>query len=150
MAILDISQVVRDYIHEGKQFTSDKKSAILTVKRVGRVAGAGALDFGGSEYSAAEVSWLDPQKQNPDDTYGWWKLSPGEYRIEFNESLYPPEGTRALLLFHPWFEAVAAGVSHPSEVITLDRSPLQTHVTVGPQGLSIKENARISQVTVIS
>lgn len=89
MAILDISQVVRDYIHEGKQFTSDKKSAILTVNCVGRIAGAGALDFGGSEYSA-------------------------------------------------------------SEVITSERSPLRTTITVGPQGLSIKENARMSQVTALS
>lgn len=56
---------------------------------MGRIAGAGALDFGGSEYSA-------------------------------------------------------------SEVITSERSPLRTTITVGPQGLSIKENARMSQVTALS
>jgi hypothetical protein len=150
MAIVDISQVVRDYIHEGKQFGSDKKSAILTVGRIGRVAAAGALDFGGSEYAEAEVSWIEPQKQSADDKYGWWKLSPGEYRVELNESLYPPQGSQALLLFHPWTEAVAAGVHHPSEVISTERSPLLTHISVGPQGLSIKENARISQVTLLT
>ena len=144
---VDIDQIVRDYIHEGKQFAPDKSSAVLTVKSIARIIGEGALDFGGSEYSKVEVSRLQPEKQNSDDKYGWWHLSPGQYLVEFNESIYPPEGTEVML--HSWTPAVAAGVSHPVEVITGERSPMFTHITVGPQGLAVKENARMAQVTIV-
>jgi hypothetical protein len=150
MATGAISEIVTNYIHEGKQFSEDGTSAVLTAGRIGRVTTGGALDFGGSEYAQARVSWLEPQKQSPDDKYGWWKLSQGEYRLELNESVSLPGDGSKRVLFHPWSEAAKAGLSHPSEVISASRSPIVTHLTVGPQGLSIKENARVSQVTVIS
>ncbi len=147
MGSVDVTQIVGDYIHEGKQFATDKKSAVLTVKSISRIIDGGALDFGGSEYGEAEVSRLQPEKRNSEDKYGWWQLSPGQYRVELNERIYPSEGTQ--LMLHPWSHAVAAGVTHPVELISGERSPLFTHITVGPQGLAVKENARISQVTIL-
>jgi hypothetical protein len=149
MAAVDVAQIVQNYIHEGKQFSDDRKHAILTVNRIGRLSGGGALDFGGSEYAEAEISWLEPQKQSPEDKYGWWKLTQGHYRIEFNETISLPEDGSTVILFHPWPEAVKAGLNHPSVLVTAPRSPLVTHIGIGPQGISIKENARVSQVTIL-
>ena len=149
MASVDVSGIVQNYIHEGKQFSEDRKRAILTVNRVGRLSGSGALDFGGSEYAEADVSWLEPQKQSAEDKYGWWKLTQGHYRIEFNETISLPEDGSTVVLLHPWPAAIRAGVNHPSELITASRAPLVTHIGIGPQGISIKENARISQISIV-
>lgn len=90
-----------------------------------------------------------PDTQSAEDTYGWWKLSQGHYRIEFNESVTLPERGRVLIL-HPWPDAVRAGVNHPSEVITESRDTLFTHIGVGPQGIAVKENARLGKVTILA
>jgi hypothetical protein len=147
--MVDMHELLTGYIHEGKQFAPDGSSAVLTVKRIGRLSAGGALDFGGSEYAEAEVSWIEPQKQSAEDKYGWWKLSQGHYRIEINESVSVPEDQPTALLLHPWPDAVRAGVNHPSEVITDSREPLFTHIGVGPQGISIKENARLGRLSVL-
>jgi len=62
--------MVKNYIHEGKQFPENIPVALVTVGRIGVIAGRGSLDFGGSEYSEAQVDWLEPQKKQVDDKYG--------------------------------------------------------------------------------
>ena len=143
-----IDVIVSRYIHEGKQFADDKSSAVLTVARVGRPQDRGALDVGGSEYAETNVVWIEPNKERPDDKHGWWRLAGGSYVVEFNERLSVSEYGGGVLL-HVWAPALRAGVSHPSELITVDRDPVRTIVTVGSQGLAIKENARLSQVSLL-
>lgn len=142
-----IQELVQNYIHEGKQLDEEESSMLLTVGRVGTLVGRGSLDFGGSEYVPAPTAWQEPVKESPDDSYGWWHLEPGSYMIEFNESLRVEAEER--LFFQIWEEAARTGLSHPGELITASREPLATTVQVPSAGVDIKENARISRVTLL-
>ena len=139
--------MVKNYIHEGKQFSEDIPTAYLTVHQIGVLAGRGSLDFGGSEYSTAQIDWLVPQKQQEADKYGWWHLPPGSYMVEFNESLELSPGMRAYLQI--WEKAARNGIQHPFMLIDTSQSPIQVLVTVGPEGIDIKENARLSQLGLL-
>ncbi|MDZ7792798.1 MAG: hypothetical protein U5P10_03640 [Spirochaetia bacterium] len=139
--------MLKNYIHEGKQFSEDIPAAYLTVHQIGVLAGRGSLDFGGSEYSTAQIDWLVPQKQQEEDKYGWWHLPPGSYLVEFNETLELSPGMRAYLQI--WKKAARNGIQHPFMLIDTSHSPLQVLVTVGPEGIDIKENARLSQLGLL-
>lgn len=139
--------IVSNYIHEGKQFSESRDMLYLTVKRIGKIASGGSLDFGGSEYKEAEIEWIEPEKKSPDDKYGWWDLSKGSYWVVYNEEIDLPENTT--LFFQPWEKAVLAGITHPSGIISEPRKLLATLVSVGDYTVGIKENARLSEVFII-
>lgn len=143
----DLLTVLQNIVHEETQFPEQNNLAYITVKRIGRLETSGALDFGGSEYASAEIRWLEPEKGASDDKYGWWNLDSGKYFVQFNESLKLDDKSGILLQI--WSKALHAGVSHPTMVITESQDPLHTLITVGDQGTSIKENARLSEVRMI-
>ena len=119
----------------------------LTVGEVHRINGAGSLDFGGSEFKPATTEKLKPEKQKPDDDYGWWKLQQGPYKIIFNEELKLNEGHSALISAHP--HAREAGIISDSYTISEDNSgDFSITVTVSEAGCNIKENARIAELRV--
>jgi len=142
-----LKHAIRNYIHEGKQFLEGTETALLTVNRIGTLTSRGSLDFGGSEYSAGEIEWMEAQKQSPDDKYGWWRLEPGSYVVEFNESLQATKRQRFYL--QPWEHVTANGTSHPFFILIPPRDTLRVYISVGPAGLDIKENARFSEIGVL-
>ncbi len=108
----------------------------------------GALDFGGSEYQEASVSLLDPEKKTPEEPYGWWNLDTGDYLIRFNETIKIP--AKGLIMIFPHERLLAAGASHaPLAVENLDQK-ISVPIHVGPAGLKIKQNARVSRLIVVS
>lgn len=142
-----IEQVVTNYIHAGKQLSEETSSMLLTAGRIGTFEGKGSLDFGGSEYSAAPISWLQPVKGSAEDKHGWWRLQPGSYLLELNESLQLHSGETAVL--QVWEEVVRAGASHPTQLIRSSRETPATVLQVAAPGIDIKENARISRVYLL-
>ncbi|UCE14658.1 MAG: hypothetical protein JSV04_05610, partial [Candidatus Heimdallarchaeota archaeon] len=58
----------------------------LTIKKISSLDTQGALDFGGSEYQPSETQPVKP-KIEEDPKYGWWSLSKGCYKVEYNEML---------------------------------------------------------------
>ncbi|MCF7805558.1 MAG: dCTP deaminase [Candidatus Marinimicrobia bacterium] len=142
-----LKDILQNIIHEETQFPEDRNVAFLTVNQIGRLTEPGALDFGGSEYTEAEVEWIVPEVRNEDDKYGWWELGEGSYRIQFNEGVEMPDDTGMLL--QTWEKVRKNGVIHPTEVITRTRNPLSTHIYVGEAGIGIKENARLSEVRLL-
>jgi hypothetical protein len=119
----------------------------LTVNAISRINTGGALDFGGSEYLEASVSLLEPEKKTPDEPYGWWNLDAGDYMIRFNETInIPPRG---LIMILPHERLLAAGASHaPIAIEDLDQN-VCVPIHVGPSGLKIKQNARVSKAIVL-
>jgi hypothetical protein len=78
------------------------------------------------------------EKRDPDDDYEWWHLEPGQYLIEYNESLR--DGDLCFRL-QTRDELLARGAFHPTlDVTDLSRVPL----SVSDGGLLLKENARVS------
>lgn len=119
---------------------SDEEGTVgfgLTVAEVYEVVDAGRVDFGGGELEEAEMSPVGTEKREPEDDYGWWNLEPGTYVIEHNESV---EGDRVVEVM-PRPEVLRRGAYHPTVHVS-ELGPLP--LTVGGDGLRIKENARVS------
>ena len=109
----------------------------LTVAEVYEVADAGRVDFGGGEIEDAELSRVSTEKRSPEDDYGWWNLDAGTYVVEYNESV---EADRVVEVM-PRSEVLRRGAYHPTVHVS-ELRPLP--LTVGGDGLCLKENARIS------
>jgi deoxycytidine triphosphate deaminase len=118
----------------------------LTVGAVFRVTGAGQLDFGGSEFAPADREKLSPQRANPDDDYGWWKLERGTYVIRYNEALSLGEGQRAQVFPHQ--RLLQAGATHAAFIVDGAQDPVEVLLTVGDAGCHIKENSRVSRLLI--
>jgi len=142
-----LKENVKNFIHQGKQFPEERALALLTVHRIGELTGTGRLDFGGSEYTEAEIHWKDPVKMKKDDQYGWWHLTPGSYLVEFNETVGTPAAARFYL--QSWEKAALNAVTIPFCVIDSPRAPLLSVLYIGGEGVDIKENARLAELGVL-
>ncbi|MBI5251418.1 MAG: dCTP deaminase [Desulfomonile tiedjei] len=140
-----IASLTKRLISAKKQINSC--SIDLTVRCISLVGLGGHLDFGGSEYKEASSSPLTPEKRTPDEPYGWWNLGSGNYLVQFNEILTPPEGS--LIMIFPHERIVAAGISHPPIAVDKLDENLCVNLVVGQEGISIKENARVSKAVLL-
>lgn len=130
-------EFVDGLIHEPSQTSADGLD--LTVDSIHRITAPGKADFGGDEYAEPVTDAIEPEKRDPADDYGWWKLDPGTYLLAYNESL---EGDATFLL-QPHDRLLALGASHPTaHVSDLDPVPL----SVPDGGVALKENARVSRL----
>jgi len=118
----------------------------LTVDSIARTTGHGQLDFGGSEHVAAPHESLTPVLDDPDDDYAWWTLEQGAYVVRYNESLTLTEEQRARVM--PLDRTLQAGAHHGAFAVDEGRDPLSTLLVVTRMGCRIKENARLSRLTV--
>lgn len=118
----------------------------ITASDIYRITEGGQLDFGGSEYKASTHDPVETRKKNPDDSYGWWFLAEGLYRVEFNEGIRLEEGEIATV--QPLERLLQAGASHPGFRVETSRETLVTILSVGTGGVEIKENARLASVRV--
>lgn len=115
----------------------------LTVNAVYKIGGVGKLDFGGSEYEQAERLELHPERKSREDDYGWWKLTPGEYIVEYNESFVGDGVARV----YPHTRLLQAGATH-SAFRPERGEDLVALLQVSEGGVHIKENARISTLII--
>ena len=128
---------VKNVVHEETQRTEE--GIDLTVAELYAVEEAGRVDFGGGELEEAALARVGTEKRHEDDDYGWWNLSAGTYVVEHNETLEVDEAVTV----RTRTEVLERGAYHPTVRVTeLPRLPL----TVGGDGLRIKENARVSTV----
>lgn len=116
----------------------------LTVARIGRVVEGGSLDFGGSEAEEANFEWLEPEERSEEDDYGWWDLTSGSFVVEYNEQL----ADDAFAIVHPLERLIRAGGSHSTFCVENPDEPIRSLLRVGGEGLSVKENARLSRLTL--
>jgi len=135
--VTDLASFVDGIVHEPTQ--TEGQGLDLTVTEIHEVAEPGRVDFGGGELEPAGLEPHDRQYRNEDDDYEWWHLGPGQYLLEYNESLAVPEDAVATVQTR---DAVRArGAFHPTlHVQELGKVPL----SVGGAGLRLKENARVS------
>jgi hypothetical protein len=128
---------IDNIVHEGTQNTDEGFD--LTVTEVYVVEEPGRVDFGGGELKEASLTPVETEKRNEGDDYGWWNLEAGTYIVEYNESLDVDEGVTV----RTRTELLERGAYHPTvQVKELPLVPL----TVGGEGLCLKENARVSTV----
>jgi len=136
----DYESIIKNLVYKDKQFHG--KTLFLTLKKVYKIIGKGKVDFGGSEFVEADKQLFQPEKSNAEDKFGWWNLNPGNYWIEFNESF--KSINEKLFIISPSRRILLNGTYH-STIVTIESefSP-KALLVVGDNGISIKENARIS------
>lgn len=121
----------------------------LTIDTIHKLTKAGSLDFGGSEFEAAETELINPQKNKGDD-YGWWNLSQGHYHATMNETVKEVEDTIAFISLHP--HARKAGIISNTSVLSNQQngSPITLNFITPDPGCNIKENARFATLYLLA
>ena len=142
---LEIGRYIKNPTYEKKQ--AGERSYDLTVKAIRRLVAPGRVDFGGSEFEEGRSEPVLAEKIHPDEPYGWWHLEGGEYILEYNESLGIPRDHLALL--QPSVRITVNGATHETRVLTEGGGPIRSRLAVGPAGIWIKENARVSSLVVL-
>lgn len=138
---------VADLIHSDTQL--QKQSVDLSISEIHRYTQAASLDFGGSEFKAANTEHINPLKQSNEDNYGWWTLDEGSYKAVFNESLKNSDGS--LVIISPHSHANAAGLIVNTQLFSgISRmEALTLNFRVPEAGCNIKENARFAVLHII-
>ncbi|MFT4903975.1 MAG: deoxycytidine triphosphate deaminase [Natronomonas sp.] len=138
---MNIAPFVDGIVHDPTQ--TEGRGLDVTVAEIHRVAEPGRVDFGGGELNAATLEPIETEKRNPDDDYEWWYLDAGQYLVEYNESLSAPDDLTLALQTRD--SVRARGAFHPTLYVdALDVVPL----SVGGEGIRLKENARLSTLLV--
>lgn len=118
----------------------------LTLANVYEFDSRGALDFSSQERVIPGCKEIAPKKKNPEDKFGWWELKVGAYKVKTNEIVNLPNDligiafTRTSLLRMGVFTQHGvwdAGYKGKAEFML---------VVSNPQGVCLKENARIAQL----
>lgn len=141
--LIEEEDLIENYIHLETQITPNGFD--FTVKEIERFKEKGKLDFSNDEREIPETEPMEPEKKDPEDKYGWWELEEGVYKIKTNEIVNIPSDLvgiafpRSSLLRMGCFIQNGiwdGGFSGRSEFL----------LYVGPNGVDIKENARVDQV----
>ncbi len=120
----------------------------LTVSKIFRLKSEGNLDFGGGEYSPSATDPCSPVKNSIDDSYGWWNLHEGYFLLGYNESFSLQDNEVAVIQPHP--HLLHAGCFHSTLLQKKLDEDFRVLLWVQKLGVNLKENARISQLMIIS
>ena len=142
----DILEFISNVIHEKKQV--EEHSIYLTISKVFKFTSKAEIDFGDREYKESDQQEINPIKRAPEDKYGWWDLSCGEYLIEFNEELQDVLPSAKLVILQPSERITLNGAFHTTKIIE-KRGKIRVTLYIGKNGINIKENARISKLIVL-
>ena len=140
----EIVDRIESLVHADTQLTDHGLE--LTVRDVYGLVGSGRLDFGGSEFERAPRERLEPALASPDDDYGWWHLESGAYLVVYNEIVALEKGEVARI--DPLERLLDAGASHASRSFSGSPDELSSLLFVSPAGCHLKENCRISRLTI--
>ncbi len=139
--------LIKSYMSLDHQITENGFD--LTVESIHQFNGSGKVDFSNSERELPETEEIEPVKDNEDDRYGWWHVSPGIYKIKTNETFTLPldlaafAQTRSTLLRSGAYTQTAfweSGFEGKAEFVLIVHNP---------EGISIKQNARVTQVAFV-
>jgi deoxycytidine triphosphate deaminase len=118
----------------------------LTVRQIYSIDPTGQVDFGGTEYIAAQRSPVASLRRRSDDKYDWWDLSRGCYALEFNEGLHLADNEIAIL--EPDERLLRSGAMHNTSFLRGQGERMETLLIVGSMSVLIKQNARVSRLRV--
>lgn len=139
--MINKSRLIEGFIDLDKQLTPN--GIDLTVEKVFKFCSAGRIDFSNADRHLPDVEEIPAQKENPQDKFGWRRLSMGAYKVRTNEVVNMPDNLTglgfsrtSLLRMGAWTQNGVwdAGFSGKSEFIL---------AVENPWGISLKENARV-------
>lgn len=121
----------------------------LTCAGISSFEVSGALDFSNKERKIPEGKEVLPQKENPQDKFGWWKLSKGAYKIKTNEIVNLPDNLIALAFSRTSLLRMGAFTQHGVWDAGFKGKGEFVLVVENPSGIRIKENARVAQLIFV-
>lgn len=147
LELIEDKDLISDYPHLETQINPNGFD--LTVGQVREFRGRGKLDFSNSEREIPSTKKIKPEKKDEEDRYSWWTLGPGSYKIITNETVSLPLDIAAIAFPRSSLLRSGSFVQHGVWDAGFEGKSEFILVVRNPQGLEIKENARISQIVFI-
>jgi dUTP pyrophosphatase len=136
--------LITEYINLDTQLTPNGFD--LTVGAVLEFDTPGSLDFSNKERVVPEGEEIVPQKENPQDKFGWWNLKKGVYKIRTNEVVNLPADLIAIAFSRTSLLRMGAFTQHGVWDAGFKGRSEFILVVDNPKGIKIKQNARIAQI----
>lgn len=137
---------IKNILHEKTQVNNG--TFHLSAGNIYEITSTGELDFGGSEFKQSDLNKIKPEKKSEDDKYGWWFLDKGTYIVKFNENLAKNKLKNYSFIISPLKRLIECGAIHETKIIT-NNIDLKIVLKVAEKGVNIKENSRISKLTIL-
>lgn len=136
--------LVEDYIDLETQLTPNGFD--VTVDKVEEFESRGKIDFSNSEREISETEAIEPVKEDSGDDYGWWDLEPGSYKVRINERVDIPNDLVGIVFPRSSLLRCGAFNHHGVWDAGYEGGIVFILKVENPEGLRIKENARVAQV----
>jgi len=121
----------------------------LTVAGISTFNSTGALDFSNKERVLPDCPEISPKKQKPGDKFGWWHLAKGAYKAKTNETVNLPNDLIAIAFPRTSLLRMGAYTHHGVWDAGFNGKGEFILVVENPQGLKLKQNARIAQLVFL-
>lgn len=118
----------------------------LTCASVYEFGGPGKADFSNKERLLPECRELLPVKKNPLDSFGWWELKKGIYKVRTNEAVNLPNDLIALAYSRTTLLRMGAFTQHGVWDAGFNGKGEFILFVENPSGMSLKQNARVAQL----
>jgi len=118
----------------------------LSVSDIFEFDAPGALDFSNKERKLPEGKKMPPDKQNPEDKFGWWELKKGVYKVRTNETVNLPKDLIALAFSRTSLLRMGAFTQHGVWDAGFRGKGEFVLVVENPRGIRLKQNARVAQL----
>lgn len=136
--------LIQDYIDLETQLTP--QGFDLTAGEIHEYRGKGKLDFSNEEREIPESEKIRPEKENEGDDYGWWHLEPGIYKVMMNEKVDIPETLAGLAFPRSSLLRMGCTIENAAWDAGFTGTGSFMLEVNNPEGVSIKENARLNQL----
>lgn len=137
--------LVTGMIDREKQVTPN--GVDLTAAEIHRFTGPGRLDFSNDEREIPETEAIEPVKEDPSDSYGWWELEPGCYKVITNETVDIPEDKIGVAFQRSSLPRMGCHIENGFWDAGFTGTSTFMLVVENPEGVRIKENARLNQLS---
>jgi dUTP pyrophosphatase len=120
----------------------------VTVDEIHSFDSGGSLDFSNGEREIPGSTPVEPEVRDGDE-YGWWSLDPGVYKVVMNERVEIPEDVVGIA--NPRSSLLRMGCTTENALWDPGYEGGGEFVLKvdNPDGVEIKENARINQITFL-
>ena len=140
-------KLISDYINLDVQLTPNGFD--LTINSICTFDSAGALDFSNKERVLPSQKEIIPQKQKPDDKFGWWDLKAGSYKVRTNETVNLANDLAAICFSRTSLLRMGAFTQHGVWDAGFSGKGEFVLIVGNQQGIKIKQNARIAQLVFL-
>lgn len=145
--LIEEKELIKNQIDLDTQLTGN--GIDLTVEKIYEFDSPGALDFSNKERLVPEGKELLPKKEKPEDSFGWWDLKKGAYKIKTNEIVNLPHDLVALAFTRTSLLRMGGFTQHGVWDAGFRGKGEFIIIVENPHGIRLKQNARVVQLVFL-